>query len=278
MEDKPTTPLPQPIVESNPTPPTTTEQEGKREESPPEVPPTTQPPSEPGVGHWHRWRRFFVYFVKVAGTVFATGSTLLFLLALWDSYRPKITITPGGTLNAKSPFGTYFIVQNQGALPISKVTYLTHLSAIDINQNFKPISSEQNISVIPQMKTLESYTLPIRYQSIQTSMNMHPSETTNQLGAFNHNLDTNVMKLIVFVLSFNVSYEPKFFGKRTDTLFFFAAPDVDGNWQWFPSAHASINEQTIDTNLIPRIPPSPVTAAIPTNGGTQVHTNQAKPK
>lgn len=75
-------------VESNPMLPITTAPVKPPTEPPLEERPTTQSPSDMPVS---RWWRFWGYFAKVAVTVFATGSTLLFLLALWDSYRPKIT-------------------------------------------------------------------------------------------------------------------------------------------------------------------------------------------
>lgn len=212
---------------------------------------------------------------KTAWLLFGEMVTLLWAVALWDSYRPKITITPGGTLNAKSPFGTYFIVQNQGALPISHVTYLTHLVILpppgSTNQNF--VSAEQNISVIPQMKSLETFTLGIRYPSVKVDMD--PAAIANALT--NPPPGTTTMQAGIITIRFDVSYQPKFFGKRTDTLYFFGEPDVDGNWQWLPSAHESVADQTIDTNLLPRVQPNPVPVATPTNGSSQVHTTQAKP-
>jgi len=243
----------------------------KQEVQPTEATQSTQSPSEPRV---NRWGEFWRYLWKAVGGWFATISTCIVLLAIWDSYRPKISITPGGTQNPKSPFGTYFIVQNHGALPISNIRYLSRLTVMT---NFPPTESnqivlpEQNVSVIPQMKSLESYSLSIHYQAVQ--IGAIGQGATNQAAA------TNQIKIQMsaLFLSFDVSYEPKFFGKRTDTLYFVAMMDVDGNWQWLPSAHQSIFAQTIDTNLIPRIQSIPVTAAIPTNSGAQVHTDHPKP-
>ena len=208
---------------------------------------------------------------------FAELVTIVWLVALWDSYRPKITITPGGTLNSKSPFGTYFIIQNQGSLPISKITYLTHLYAVNPTNQAEFISAEQNVSIISQMKSMESYTFPIRYQSVQ--INPQPTvETTNSAAPLNQKPDMKRINVAAFLISFDVSYDPKFFGKRTDTLYFYGVPDVDGNWQWLPSAHQRVTEQTIDTNLLIQIQKMNAAPIVePTNGSTQIHTNQSKP-
>ncbi|HEY5231916.1 MAG TPA: hypothetical protein VIK35_00065 [Verrucomicrobiae bacterium] len=253
--------------EANPMPPPVIEAGDTGAEPLKEEPQPTQPTSIPTA---HRWRRFWGYFAKVVATLFGVGSTILFLLALWDSYRPKITITPGVALNAKSPFGTLFIIQNQGSLPISHITYRTRLTSIPIPGTTNQLStSEQNASVVPQMKSLESYAFSIRYIQVQFP---NPTNTPST----NKDMAVNTVQCIGFTLSFDVSYNPKFFGKRTDTLFFYGVQDMDGNWQWFPTGHQSIFAQTIDTNLIQSLP-SPLPAAIPTNGGFQVHTNQTKP-
>jgi hypothetical protein len=219
-----------------------------------------------------RWMKRGKSSLVWAWKLFAELVTIVWLVALWDSYRPKITVTPGGTLNSKSPFATYFIVQNQGALPISGIRYITHLTALSTAGSSNQVIStaEQNVSVIPQMKSLESYSLSVHYAQVQ--INPYSSVSTNQIST-NQVAATPTYPLAALLLSFDVSYEPKFFGKRTDTLYFVAVMDVDGNWQWLPTAHQSMTDQIIDTNLIPRLQPSPVAVAIPTNGSSQVHTN-----
>jgi len=223
------------------------------------------------------WWKVWWPRAKTAWLLFGELVMLLWAVALWDSYRPKITISPGGTLNPKTPFATYFIMQNQGALPISNIKYLSHLTVVSPQgsilgaTNISQVETrEQNVSVIPQMKSLECYSLSVHYQQVQ--VNTHFTGATNQIIA------TNEFIIGTLLLSFDVSYEPKFFKKRTETLYFNGVMDVDGNWQWLPTAHQSLLAQTIDTNLLQQVQMNPAPAAIPTNGGTQVHTNQTKPK
>jgi hypothetical protein len=204
----------------------------------------------------------------VAGVIVS----ILWTLALWDSYRPKITVTPGGTLNPKSPFATYFIVQNQGALSISNIRYLTRLEplpALGTTNHF--LQTEQSVSIIPQMRSLESYGLPITYNSVQINTNSTPA-TTNQAPA------TTQFSIAALLLTFEISYNPQWYFKRVETFHFTGVCGTDGIWQWIPSAHQSITETTIDTNLLTQIQKmNSVPIATPTNGGTQAHTNQVKP-
>jgi hypothetical protein len=270
MNEEPTPPLqPQPNGESNPTPAPQTS-EIKTPSQPPTEPPTQSEEENPTKNR--RWLKRGKSALIWAWKLFAEIVTILWVVALLDSYRPKITITPGGTLNAKNPFGTYFIIQNQGDLPISHVSYITHLTLYpppgNTNQSF--VTAEQNVSVIPQMKSLEMFTLGIQYTSVK--INAEPAAMANAIT--NPPAGTRTMKTALITLKFDVSYYAKFFpGKRTDTLYFFGQPDVDGNWQWLPSAHGSITDQIIDTNLLPRVQSSPAPVAIPTNGSPQVHKN-----
>ena len=211
-----------------------------------------------------------------AWKLFAELVTIVWLLALWDSYRPKVTITPGVTLNPKSPFGTIFIIQNQGSLPIANIRYITHLTLVPprgATNSFQFVTHEQNVSVIPQMKALESYSLSIHYPQVQmVPRHSEPSHSEPSNQPTNQAKGAEMVMVGGILISFDVSYEPKFFGKRTDTLYFTGTTDVDGNWQWLPTAHQSMLEQIIDTNLIQKLP-----VAALTNDGAKVHTNQAKP-
>lgn len=267
MQDEPT-PSPQPSGEANQK---SSESDVGITSLTPQQPQTEEcNPSKPSkkCSWWHVWWPRG----KTAWYLFGEMVTLLWAIALWDSYRPKITITPGGTLDSKSPFATYFIMQNQGALPISHITYRTQLKAVAAGSTnpVDYVSQEQNVSVIPQMQSLESYTLGIHYASVQINMHTVPM-TTNHVMATNQVVPPGETQILELLLSFDVSYKPKFFGKRTDTLYFFGVPDVDGNWQWLPSAHQSVTDQTIDTNLLVPVKPAPTPTS--TNGGTQVHTN-----
>ena len=263
MEETPPPAPPQPNDEAN-------QKLGvSSEETPPPAPPQPKTeecnPSKPS--ELYLWWKVWWPRGKTAWLLFGEMVTLLWAVALWDSYRPKITISPGGTFDSKSPFKTIFIVQNQGSLPIANITYRSQLTMIPAPGSTNEVTrTEQNVSVISQMKSLESYALSINYSQIKIKDHNSPPPT-------NQGAPQIAMQVGRLLLSFDVSYEPKFIGKRTDTLFFVGAQDVDGNWQWFPSAHNSITDQTIDTNLIPQIQPIPVTVATPTNGGTQVHTN-----
>jgi len=201
------------------------------------------------------------------------NSNSLWSLALWDSYRPKITVSPGGTLNSKSPFGTFFNVQNQGALSIANIRYLTRLEPIPATANAPHVvSQEQNVTVIPQMRSLESYSLTIHYEGVQISSAAAQPIPTNQVAPIPTNQVAGAhFPIAALLLTFEVSYDPQWYWKRTETFHFTGIPDVDGNWQWLPTAHQSGNEQIIDTNLLQRIQPSPAPAS--TNVATQVHTN-----
>src|ERR1019366_7292858 len=150
-----------------------------------------------------------------AWKVFAELVTIVWLVALWDSYRPKITVTPGVTMNSKSPFATVFIIQNQGSLPISNIRYFTRLTVLPppwATNQASITRTEQNVSVIPQMQSLESYSLRIQYPTVKVNIYLP--------GATNQPMATNEFQIGAILLSFDVSYEPKYFGKRTNTLYF----------------------------------------------------------
>ena len=232
----------------------------------PQVPPPPGPAESipERISWWATWKPVFSRFVARSAAVFGALVSFLWFLALWDSYRPKITVSPGGTLNSKYPFATIFIVQNQGALPIENIRYLTRWNVPEtpyLTNQSKLTFTEQNVTVIPQMKSLESYSLSMHYGPAQTNATTNPAEIKQ------------VLIPGIILLWFEISYEPKYFGKRIDTFHFTGLTDVDGNWQWFPSAHQSINDQTIDTNLLPP-PPIRVSPDIRlTNGDIKAHTN-----
>jgi hypothetical protein len=251
---------------------------GEAIESPAQTPPAPEPHTQPQIqgffakwaGKW--WAKLLWRATKV---LFAVGSlmvTLLWTLALWDSYRPKITVSPGPTLDPKSPVGTYFIVQNQGALSIANIRYLTRLAPLPIpgaSNAPNVVSQEQNVSVIPEMRSLESYSLSFRHAGVQINT-LPVSTATNQIQT------TNGVQFPIagLLLTFEISYDPKFYWKRTETFHFVGLEDVAGDWQWLPTAHQNITEQIIDTNLLPRAPVASAPVGPPTNGDVQVHTNQ----
>ena len=218
--------------------------------------------------------------------------SLLWAFALWDSYRPKITVVPGPTLNAKFPFATAFIIQNQGALSIRNVSFdTTWTYADDPNQTR---NANTGISLIPELKSLEQHVLGAPFQfnipaiaaktgTIQLPAGVETSPTPIE----HHSL----------ILWFDVTYDPEYFWKKTETLYFFGAWDRETNFQWFPSGHADIRTQVYDpilvqkwrdlnesiarhvpnhTNKTPektnsfRMNGSP---GLPTNGGAGLHTN-----
>ena len=139
-----------------------------------------------------------------AVVVLSVGSaivTILWTLALWDSYYPKVTISPGGTLNAKSPFGTYFIIKNEGDLPISNIEYLTQLEPIPLPGMTVPQNSaaqEQNVTVIPEMRSLESYSLNVSYAQFIKSVGMIFSTTNEAASANTTNTATANTNMKVF--------------------------------------------------------------------------------
>jgi hypothetical protein len=200
-----------------------------------------------------KWESFWKR-TRLTWFLFGELLTLLWSLALWDSYSPKITVTPGGSLNAKSPFGTYFIMQNQGALSISDIRYRTQLEPVPLPGTTNAphvVSTEQNVSVIPQMGSLESYAFTISYAAVQINRGPPPAITNQIHGTI------PPFQITALLLKFEVSYQPRWYFKREQTFHFTGLIDVDGNWQWLPSAHQSIRDQIIDTNLIPKSPVIP---------------------
>jgi hypothetical protein len=196
---------------------------------------------------WKKWanrgKRAFVWAWKL----FAEFVTVLWLLALWDSYRPKITVTPGPTLNTKSPFATMFIVQNQGALSIRNVSFdCTWTYADDPNQTR---NVETGISLIPELKSFEQSILAAPFQFNIPAITDKP--ITNQLPSA---VQTTPMPIAhhSLVMWFDVTYAPKYFGKRTETLYFFGAWDNDTNFQWFPTGNGDIRTEIYDQKLLKR--------------------------
>jgi hypothetical protein len=221
--------LPKPNGAANPTPPIESAQTESALPPQSELPPQSAGNNPKRLLKWmKRGKRSAVWAWKL----FAELVTILWLLALWDSYRPKITLVPGITHNQKNPFDTVFIVQNQGALPIENVKYnATWLYGGPISQ--RPPNQHTftvyNVTKIPQMKPLECYSFMLNYDYLKPEV---------------------LPKGQPLVLWFDITYEPKFFGKRTDTLYFHAEQDVEGIYQWLPSGHEDINAQPIFTNIV----------------------------
>jgi hypothetical protein len=222
--------------ETNPTLPTATESANKAVEAPPEGPQSMPAPSAPKK---HRLKAFLGYVAKVVGAVFATGSTLLFLVALWDSYRPKITVTPGAVLDPQNPFATTFIIQNQGALKVRNVSFdTTWIYADDTNQA-RNVSI--GINVIPELEPLEQHTL----------MGLLPTVGgTNPIAIKSDSAPPSFVHHAL-IFWFSVTYEPQFFTKKTTEIYFFGIWDSNTNFQWLPTGHEDIRlENSPDAALL----------------------------
>jgi hypothetical protein len=195
-------------------------------------------------GRWHALmnQHWFLLLVKAIKTLLAVGGCLVSLLwavALWDSYRPKITVTPGLTFNTKEPFATAFIIQNEGALPIRKVSFnMTWTYADDPNQMR---NVQFGMVAIPELKPLEQHV-----------MGFTAAPTTVQ--ATNMPLSAPVIPMPIghhsLVLWFDVTYDPQYFGRRTTTLYFVGGWDVETNFQWLPTGSVDIRTEPIDPELV----------------------------
>lgn len=114
---------------------------------------------------WVKWKPPVMAFVGRFVAILGGLTTFLWMIVLWDSYRPKITVYPGGTLQPKYPFATIFIMQNQGPLPIENVEYNTEWTYKTPNDYHGPrmTNFEQNITIIRQLDSLECYGFTMNY-------------------------------------------------------------------------------------------------------------------
>jgi hypothetical protein len=214
---------------------------------PPEMEPRIEAkiPRSAARGFLQRWWPLILKAAMKIGA-FASGLlTVAWTLALWDSYRPKITVTPGPSMNPKEPFGSTFIIQNQGALSIRNVSFdSTWFIADDAN----PTNQVRNVFMSPtaigELKSLEQHFLtgPILMAGAQAT-NLPPSVQMAPIPSLEHHS---------IILSFDVTYDPQYFGRRTDTLYFVGGWDSETNFQWLPTGHTDIRTTAFDPVRVKR--------------------------
>jgi hypothetical protein len=223
--------------ESSPKSPTDPAQTGQTSPLQAEQPPASEEDNPTQKQRWMtRGRRAVVWAWKL----FAELVTILWVLALWDSYRPKVSVTPGPTFDPKDPFATVFIIQNEGALPIRNVHFdTTWTYADDPNQarnvqlgvttipELKP--SEQHAMIYPQIRGLGTNEVPAAVEIVPMPIIRHS-----------------------LIMWFAVTYDPQFFGKRTATLYFAGSWNSDTNFQWLPTGSGDIRNEAVDSGLLKR--------------------------
>ena len=160
------------------------------------------------------------------------------------------------TLNPKMPFATFFTVQNLGIFRISKVEYRSQLMIVPPPgiQMKRLVAQEQNVTYIPELRSLETYSLSVGYPSVKVDLRPITQGgppvpiATMPIGTASSPTNGQIIAGTL-ILEFNVTYKPRFFGTRTDKICFFSMLDTSGGWQWMPCGHDNFADQTIDTNL-----------------------------
>lgn len=272
--------------ESSRTPPTADTQMQSASPAQPEQPAQPEESGPTTTTVWkERGKRSFVWGWKI----FAELVTVLWTLALWDSYRPKITVSPGPTLDAKIPFSTTFIIQNQGALPIRNISFDTMWTYADSTNQVRNVAL--GLTKIAKLNSLEQHILVNLPGNTDTNKIPNPVELT-PMPIEHHSI----------ILWFDVTYSPQFFGTRTATIYFLGIWDCQTNFVWLPTGDVDIRTEPLDSVLLKRAndfshsldlkrgganittaqantnPVTESSSVFGRNGGSQVHTNISSPK
>lgn len=99
-------------------------------------------------------------------TFLAIAAILGFAATLY-SFAPIVSITTSSSLNPNHPFGTIFVVTNDGWLPINSVEYFCGFINVTTENNIRV----QRITVgpfeaTPKLRNKESHNIPCRYNEI----------------------------------------------------------------------------------------------------------------
>ncbi|HXC99113.1 MAG TPA: hypothetical protein VN048_07210 [Verrucomicrobiae bacterium] len=230
--------------ETSQIPPTEAERTEQPDQSQPELEEDTL--EKTPTGFWAK-HPVLLRFLKTLGEVFGIAVSLIWAVALWDSYRPKITVTPGPNFDPKDPFSTVFIIENQGALPIRNVSFdSTWTYADDENQT-------RNVQIglmkIPELKPLEQHAMLNLSPPKNTDTNK-PANGDEQL----HAIEVTPMPIAhhSLMLWYDVTYYPQFFSKKTTTLYFYGTWDCQTNFQWLPTGSGDFRFQGVDVDLLKR--------------------------
>ncbi len=178
------------------------------------------------------------------------------------SYKPPVTqpaepdnrgflsISPGGALSPKEPLKTKFILHNQGASELKDVQcfFLWTANKPDLFRNLDPKTGTINQHrermyrfhlgppcTLIRFPSFADFTLsPIYYQGI-TFGGIVPDEipVTSSDG---RPINTNAI-LLQICCHYTPSLPPS--ARRMDVFKFYAVPDMDNNFQWFPLGYGS---------------------------------------